>query len=215
MSTRWVLYSTSYSRDARHSTARASLTSSVPSSRNHRCLRGNSIEVSLETSEKIVLKALRKHPENRFSGCGEFARQIDLILGAASAGLPADKGPDLESVQMDPECVETGRRSSGRVGGTARPTTIVCPATTAFPPAACPTATGRAATTATRATAIVCPTTTTFPPAACPTATGRPATTAARATATDSACPAGGGGGRTRARTRPAGRFGSGGGSPG
>src|SRR5262245_14282672 len=88
---------------------------------------------------------------------------------------------------MDPECVQTGGIVNGwRVGGTA---TVRARATTAVHATA--TAAGQSpATTAGHA-----------PPAA-------------RATATGWASPADGGGGRTRTRARPAGRFGSGVGSP-
>ena len=123
-------------------------------------------------SEKIVLKALQKRPENRFSGCGEFARQIDLILGAARWDLPADKSPAWNPFRWIRNML---KREEEHQGGSD---VNVRPATTAFPPAACPTGTGRSAITAARPTAIVCPTTTAFPPTACPTATGRPAAAA-------------------------------------
>ena len=40
-------------------------------------------------AERIVLKALQKRPENRFSGCGEFALDIDRCLSSRKAARPS------------------------------------------------------------------------------------------------------------------------------
>jgi serine/threonine protein kinase len=39
-------------------------------------------------AERIVLKAMQKRPENRFSGCGEFALDIDRCLSSRKASKP-------------------------------------------------------------------------------------------------------------------------------
>jgi serine/threonine protein kinase len=40
-------------------------------------------------AERIVLKAMQKRPENRFSGCGEFALDIDRCLSPRKAAKPS------------------------------------------------------------------------------------------------------------------------------